>query len=146
MANAPDMLRAHLKMARGLRLDARTPRALRELLILRGAQVADSEYEQHHHLRMARQAGVSEEQIAALPHGRSALSFSEPERAVLALAEALAIGYVDAATSDELARHFDEAARVELVLTGGFYVMLARVLDAFRVPLEPEFGASAADA
>lgn len=142
LANAPDMLRAYLKMAWGLRLDARTPRALRELLILRGAQVAGSEYEQRHHLRMAREAGVPEKQIGALSRWREASVFTPPERAVLALAEELAGGSLSDETAADLASHFDETARVELILTSGFYVMLARVIDALGVPLEAELAAA----
>jgi alkylhydroperoxidase family enzyme len=41
-------------------------------------------------------------------------------------------------TSAELARHFSESERVELILTGSFYVMVARLLDGMGVPLEDE--------
>jgi alkylhydroperoxidase family enzyme len=45
------------------------------------------------------------------------------------------------AVHDELARHFSEPERVELVLTAGFYAMVPRVLDACRVPVEGDEGA-----
>jgi alkylhydroperoxidase family enzyme len=138
LANAPDMLRAYLGMAWGLRLDPQTPRTLRELVILRGAQVAESEYEWEHHIRMARSAGVPEEQIEAVGAWRDADVFSPAERAALALAEELGRGSVSQATSAELARHFSTPERVELIVTGSFYVMVARLLDAMDVPLEEE--------
>jgi alkylhydroperoxidase family enzyme len=142
LANAPEMLRAYLKLSWGLRLDADTPRALRELLILRGAQVAESEYEWRHHVRMARAAGVPDQQIDALHDWRNAGdTFSAPERAALALAEDVTRGSVSDDTAAELAHHFSEAERVELILTGSFYAMVARLLDAMGVPLEADLAA-----
>jgi alkylhydroperoxidase family enzyme len=142
LANAPEMLRAYLKLSWGLRLDADTPRALRELLILRGAQVAESEYEWRHHVRMARAAGVPDEQIDALGDWREAGDlFSPAERAALALAEDVTRGSVSDATAAEFARHYNEAERVELILTGSFYAMVARLLDAMGVPLEADLAA-----
>ncbi len=47
------MLRAYAGLARGLRYEAQTPRALRELMILRTAQLTDSRYEWAHHRKMA---------------------------------------------------------------------------------------------
>ncbi|MEA2393894.1 MAG: hypothetical protein QOJ82_1785 [Solirubrobacteraceae bacterium] len=138
LANSPEMLRAYLKLSWGLRLDPETPRALRELLIVRAAQVAESSYEWHHHVRMARQAGVGEEQLDAVADWREASVFSERERAALALAEDLVRGSVDEATAAELERHFSDAERVELILTGAFYAMVARLLDAMGVPLEDD--------
>jgi len=40
------------------------------------------------------------------------------------------------AVHDQIAVHFSESERVELVLTAGFYAMVPRVLDACRVPVE----------
>ena len=148
LANNPEMLRAYLKLSRGLRFDAETPRALRELLIVRAAQVAESSYEWHHHVRMAREAGVGEEQLDAVADWRTVSVFSPRERAALALAEDLVHGSVGDATAAELERQFSDAERVELILTGAFYAMVARLLDAMGVPLEdghrdPSAGAEA---
>ena len=56
--NQPKLVAAWAEFARTLRHDTRTPRALRELVILRGAQLMRSEYEWAQHLPMAREAGV----------------------------------------------------------------------------------------
>jgi len=39
----------------------------------------------------------------------------------------------------EAMRHFDHHDYVELAVTAGFYAMVARVLDAMAVELEPDF-------
>ncbi len=139
LANHPAIVAAWTEFANTLRHGSRTPRALRELVILRGAQVAASEYEWAQHLRMARTAGVREAQIAALADWRASSEFDARERAALQLAESVTSGRVGDAVYREAMRHFDHHDYVELAVTAGFYAMVARVLDAMAVDLEPDF-------
>jgi 4-carboxymuconolactone decarboxylase len=139
LANHPAIVTAWTEFANTLRHGSGTPRALRELVILRGAQVSASEYEWAQHLRMARKAGVREAQIAALAGWRSSPEFDARERAALQLAESVTSGRVSDETYREAMRHFDHHDYVELAVTAGFYAMVARVLDAMAVELEPDF-------
>src|SRR3954463_13276239 len=66
LGNHPKLIAAWTEFSKTLRYDTRTPRALRELVILRGAQLRRSEYEGAQHLPMARKAGVTEAQIKDL--------------------------------------------------------------------------------
>ena len=139
LANHPSIIAAWTEFANTLRNGTRTPRALRELVILRGSQVAGSEYDWAHHLRMARKAGVREAQIAALASWRASPEFDAKEKAALALAEAVTEGRVSDEVHREATRHFDHHDYVELAVIAGFYAMVARVLDAMGVQLEDEF-------
>ena len=139
LANHPNIIAAWTEFANTLRNGTRTPRALRELLILRGAQLCKSEYEWAQHLRMARKAGVREAQIAALANWRNSPEFDAREKAALALGEAATEGRVSDEVYREARRHFDTPDYVELVVTAGFYAMVARVLDGLGVELEPDF-------
>ena len=139
LANHPNIIAAWTEFANTLRNGSRTPRALRELVILRGAQVAASEYEWAQHLKMARKAGVREAQIAALAGWRASPEFDEKEKAALALAEAVTQGRVSDEVYREATRHFGHHDYVELAVTAGFYAMVARTLDALGIELEPEF-------
>ena len=136
LANQPDLLQVWVEMAWTLRLVAKTPRRLRELMITRGAEVMDCGYEYGHHRRMALAAGVSEQELAELGKWANSTRFSEPERAALAYMEAVLAGSVSDTIAGELARHFTASERVELTLTAGFYAMVPRVIDALRVPTE----------
>src|SRR3954469_19178566 len=98
-----------------------------------------SEYEWAQHLRMARKAGVREAQIAVLAAWRSSPEFDATERAALQLAESVTSGRVSDEAYREAMRHFDHHDYVELTVTVGFYAMVARVLDAMAVELEPDF-------
>jgi AhpD family alkylhydroperoxidase len=138
LGNHPALVAAWTEFANAIRHDSRTPRALRELMILRVGQMTRSEYEWAHHLRMARKSGVREAQIAALAAWRDSPEFDAGERAALALAEAVADCKVTDAVYAEVSRHFDHAQYVELSLTAGFYAMVVRMLDALRVELDAD--------
>lgn len=135
LGNHPALAGAWTEFAQSIRADARTPRALRELMILRSGQVQHSEYEWAQHLRMARKAGVRESQIAALASWRDSPEFDARERAALGMLEAVTEGKVDDATWNAAAAQFEREEMMELV---AFYSMVARVLDALRVPLDED--------
>ena len=138
LGNHPALAAAWTEFANAIRHDSGTPRALRELMILRTAQVARSEYEWAHHLRMARSAKLSESKIASLADWRSSKQFDPKERAALALTEAVMVCNVTDAVHAEVKRHFSDAEFVELSLTAGFYAMVSRMLDAMRVELDAD--------
>jgi len=138
LANQPDILAAWREFASTLREKCTLPRDLRELLIVRLAQLFGSEYERVHHLAMASAAGVPEAKLEDLARWRSSEDFSGAERAALAFGEALFDGEIPDAVAAEAARIFSAAELVELSVTAGFYSMVPRVLDALQVPLETD--------
>jgi alkylhydroperoxidase family enzyme len=141
LGNQPKLVAAWAEFSKMLRYDTRTPRALRELVILRGAQLMRSEYEWAQHLAMARKSGVREAQIAELAQWRTSSQFDAREKAALDLSEAVTRGHVSDAVYAEAARHFDHHDYVELVAVAAFYAMVGRMLDAMAVPLEAEMRA-----
>lgn len=141
LGHAPPMLRAWLDFAWPLRLQAQTGRAVRELLILRGAQVSGARYEWVHHVPMALAAGVSQSQVDALDDNWADCPlFSGPEKAVLRLADEVTRG--PGASSACIAalqqQGFDATGITELTLTASFYVCVSRFLQSLDVPLEDE--------
>jgi len=139
LGNHPRLTAAWTEFANAIRHESRTPRVLREIMILRTAQIAGSEYEWAQHLKMARKAGVREAQIGALAGWRASGEFDARERAALALTEAVMAGRVDDAVHAEVRREFpDPADYVELSLTAAFYAMVSRMLDALRVELDAD--------
>ena len=139
LANHPRLVAAWSDFSKALRHDTRTPRALRELVILRGAQLMRSEYEWAQHLKMARKAGISDAQIDALSSWKNSEIFDAREKAALLLAEAVTQGKVSDEVYAEVTRHFDHHDYVELSITAAFYAMVGRMLDAMGVQLEADF-------
>jgi 4-carboxymuconolactone decarboxylase len=136
LAHAPELTHAWIDWAWALREQCSTPRALREVMILRTAVVMRSEYEWHQHVAMAERAGVTAEKIEAIPAWQTSSVFDAAERVALMLTDCMLTGNVSDAVHDELDRHFTTQEQVELALTAGFYAMVPRVLDACRVPVE----------
>jgi AhpD family alkylhydroperoxidase len=128
------MLDPVLDLIHAVRFDAAVSRAHRELLICRIAQIESSEYELAHHRPMARQAGVTDEQLERLDSWQDADCFSGEDRAVLGYAEHLAAGAPR--DDDALDAHFGPAEQTELTVTGAAYIAIARILRALDVDID----------
>ena len=138
LGNQPDLLRAWIDFAWTLRSAPRTPRRLRELMILRCAQLADSDYQWRDHVAMAAEVGVPPRQVEQLHAWRESDAFDDHEQLVLALTEQIVANDVTDATLDALRDVTTPAEVVELTLTAAFYVMVPRVLQALRVRHDEE--------
>ena len=112
---------------------------LRELTILRVAKITGSEYEWKQHEAIARQVGLSDEQIKAIADWKKSDKFSDEERTVLQYVDEVAQKVNASEQSfNALKKFFNDQTIVELTATIGYYSMLARVL----VPLQVEVDAS----
>jgi alkylhydroperoxidase family enzyme len=142
VANQPPALEAFMHMSRYVRDDSSLPPHLRELAILATAYALDVEYEKYHHVRAGRQAGISEEQLAAFPAWRDRLDlFDERERAVLSFADQVARRReVDRDTFEAARSLFSESGVVDLTVTVGWYHLCAAVVGALQIETETPQG------
>ena len=115
------------------KLDAR----LRELAILRTAKVSKSVYEWTQHVPIAKAAGVTNEQVEAIENWERAQCFGEVDRLVLKFTDEVARDVKGArATIEALQKHMGTTEIVELVMSIGFWGMVARLLETTEVDLE----------
>ena len=112
---------------------------LRELVILRIAHLNGAVYVIKQHVpELALAEGLTEAECHALADWRSSESFSKPERAALAYADAMTRDIaVPDAVFDALRPHFSERQIVELTVLVGTYNMQTRVLLALGIDPEP---------
>ena len=112
---------------------------LRELAILRVGALTGSDYEVHHHRRIGGQVGLTDAQVDAAVAGADSPTLDAPQRLVLALTEAV-IGQVKAPEPlfDEALEALGPEALAELVLTIGYYRMVAGFLLNFGVEVESQ--------
>lgn len=137
LANQPAALRAFMGMSRYIRNDAELPDRLRELAVVATGYALDAEYEKYHHIRIARQVGVTEAQLAAFPDWAAAEVFDETERAVLAYADQVArTRTVDDATWAALRRLLPPGQVIDLALTVGWYHLCAAILGPLQIETE----------
>ena len=108
---------------------------LRELAILRVGRLSRAAYEVFQHERIAREAGVAEEKIAALRDATiEAAVFSDNEKAVLRYTDDV-VRNVKASdkTLKAVQAFLTPGAVVELTLTIGYYMMVCRLLETTGV-------------
>lgn len=125
------MLEAWTSFAWALRADCHTARGLRELIILRVAQMTSSSFIWEYHYPLAVAAGIPEIKIRCLRRWRSSVRFTAAERSAFGFAETIVTGRRRDDAVPDPARHFDASERVELAITVAFYQMVSRVVDAF---------------
>ena len=140
LAHSPNLLRNFMRLGNSLLFHGVLPPRLRELAILRVAELTGAQYEWAHHVPIARQVGVREEQIGALTDWLTSAQFDARERAVLAYADSVTS---KVGVSDEVFQgardHLSEAEVVELTLVAGYWGMVARLLVALEIDVEPPF-------
>jgi alkylhydroperoxidase family enzyme len=147
MANADTCFRPLLQLGSAILGGLALPARLRELLILQVGKGSPAPYEWTQHVPIARVAGASDEQIAAVERGDfAAACFDARERAALrAGAELLRAPKLSDAAFAELERHFPPREIVEILVTVGYYMMLARLLESTAVDIDPPAGTAVID-
>ena len=137
LANNPRLLGIWLEFAYSLR-DGDTSRPLREVMILRTAQMANSMYEWEQHVKMAKNVGVPLAQIEQLNNWRDSSAFNQIEKVALELTEAVVNNKMTDDIYLQASKHFSDADMVELLLTISFYCMVPRFLNALALTTEGE--------
>lgn len=140
MGNNPAVMRGYLRCGNALWASCGLDVKTRELVILRCAYLQDSAYEWHQHVRIGRQAGLSDAQMDATRNWRDATLFTPAERALFAWADSLAVSdHPNGLVFDELKKHFDASTIVGLTILVAFYFATAKFLGSLEVTPETEF-------
>jgi alkylhydroperoxidase family enzyme len=146
-AHAPSALRPLLRLGGALLGEAELDARLRELAILRVASLSRAEYEWIQHVAIAEAVGVRAEQIAAVQAGETGADcLDEAERLVLAFTtEVVRDVGASQATFDRAAALLSPREIVELTLTVGYYMMVARLMETTQLDLDPPLGVDVVD-
>lgn len=138
LARHRGLFRRWLLFAGALMPGGKLPRDESELVILRVAHNARSDYEWVQHERLGRRAGLTPDEISRVRVGASAPGWSERRALLLRAADAL---HAERRIGDELwadlRRHLDERELIELCMLVGHYEMLAMTLSSLGVEPDP---------
>ncbi|HWV26756.1 MAG TPA: carboxymuconolactone decarboxylase family protein [Aeromicrobium sp.] len=105
-----------------------------ELVILRVAGLRECAYEQSHHVRLGRKAGLTQEQIDHIDEGSSWSGWSDRDRLLLDVATSLVRTQdVDDALWQRMREELTEPECIELLMLVGQYDSLATTLLTLRV-------------
>ena len=135
LANSEAGLKGFVRMGNALLFRCELDAQLRELAILRVGRLSRAAYEVFQHERIAREAGVADDKIAALRDATiEAPAFSDNEKAVLRFTDEVVrnIKATDR-TFKPVQALLSPGALVELTLTIGYYMMVCRFLETLGV-------------
>ena len=142
LVHSPDATRSFQDLAKYIRFHSRLDARLREMVILQVGYSARSPYEYSHHVKLGREAGVTDDDIRAIndetagrPTKLDALS-----KAVLRGAREMT---TDLAMSDatfaELEKALGREQIIDLTLVIAFYNAVVRLLGTLQIDVEPEY-------
>ncbi len=132
----PKLTRAFLRFNNHLLFSSTLPARLRELAVLRVAHLHGSEYEWCHHVRMGREAGLTDDVIDGIQSGEAS---DELDQTILrAVDELQDKSVISDATWATLSERLDERQRMDLVFTIGCYGALAMAINTFGVEPDQE--------
>ena len=139
------IFQARQMLTYALRFDAVTPRRIRELTIMRVAQMTDSHYEWAQHLPIARACGYTQAQLDGLATWEQPGLFDEKDRAVIAFVSQTVgrNGNVDNAVFAELKRLYTPQEIIEIAVTATQYVTTGLLTRSLQIQPETD-GRSAA--
>lgn len=140
LGHAGKIYRVRQELTYALRFDAVTSRALRELTIMRTAQISGSHYELAQHIPIARACGFTPAQLDGLDKWQQPGLFPDKERALLAYIDQVVgrNGNVDDAVFAELSRHFTPRDIVELTITATQYVTTGLLTRSLQIKPETD--------
>ena len=142
LVNSPDMARAFNGVGGYIRFKSKLDPRLRELAILQVGWLEKSEYEFTHHVKIGKEFGFTDKDIAGLisdsagepsklePLVKAVLKGAREMTRELAMSEA---------TFAEIKQHLSDEQMVDLVLTIGFYCAVVRVLATMKIDNEPYY-------
>ncbi|MGW8322993.1 MAG: carboxymuconolactone decarboxylase family protein [Thermodesulfobacteriota bacterium] len=138
-ANAPASFLPLAGFARSILSESLFDPRKREIAVLRVARVTDATYEWTHHVAVARQCGVTEDEIEKIKTEDPVSSLGEEGNLLCRVADeiSLDVRLSDEALSQVLDRYGVREA-TELILCVSYFNMVSRFLESTRVPLESE--------
>ncbi|MEE3753947.1 carboxymuconolactone decarboxylase family protein [Mycobacterium intracellulare] len=140
LAHHPALAKAFLRFNAHLLVSSTLPPRIRELAILRVAHRRQSAYEWSHHVRMAKEEGITEDQIAALQRGEALDEFDQV--VVTGVDELDEKSELSDDTWAALGERLNDQQRMDFVFTVGCYALLAMAFNTFGI--QPEHAAPAA--
>ncbi len=137
MANHPDLAKRWMVFANHILGKSSLSVRDRELVILRIGYLCQAGYEWGQHVQIARQAGMTDDEIRSCKTGSQTPGISELDQLLLKATDEL---HADAHVSDEtwagLSKTYDTKQMMDLVFTIGQYNLVSMALNSFGVQLD----------
>jgi 4-carboxymuconolactone decarboxylase len=146
VGHSPSTIAGFIKLGNVLLNRAELSPKLREIAILRIANLTGSEYEWTQHVPIALEVGVTQQRIDDIAKWKRSNSFNPVEKAVLQYTDEVAQNVkVMNETYNALKGFLNERCIVELTVSIGYWGMIARVLVPLEIDIEAQSVCSATD-
>lgn len=137
MAHHPALAHAYFTFNGHLLLATTLTERQCELLVMRVAAVRKCGYEWAQHLFVARDAGLTDEEIGRIAYGPDAPFWSDLDAAMLrAVDELIVDGSIGTPTWQSLAAELDTQQLLDLIFTVGSYDTLARMFSSLQLDID----------
>lgn len=124
-------------LARYLNGNSRIARREREIIILRTAWLGTCEYIFGNHVLVARDAGLSEEEISATKTDATAAIWQFEDAILMsAVDELVSLSTLSDQTWSRLADRYDELEIIEVVMLVGHYIMMSCIVNSLGISRE----------
>jgi 4-carboxymuconolactone decarboxylase len=132
IVNSPELYKVLVPLIIKLIPGTALPPRDREILVLRTLELCDEMYEAHHHVLIARNAGMTDEEIEAARTG----SADSDQLLIRAAEELHADQRVSDTTWNGLAQRYSPVELMEIVALVGGYTLMAMVTKSYGIQLE----------
>lgn len=134
LAHHPKLMKRWLVFGNHVLAKSTLPARDRELLILRTGWNCRAPYEWGQHVAIARDIGITDDEIGRVADGPDASGWSTADATLLRAADELhATQSLSDATYAALAQRYDAQGLLDVVFAVGQYTLVSMALNAFRV-------------
>lgn len=140
IVNNPAMYRSFLPHIEAVIARTSLPPRDRQVLVLRTLAQCHDTYEMAHHITISRNAGLTDEEIAAFQSGEGGALTAFDRTLIAAADELLADQCISDATWQALASRYATGQLMEVVFLTGCYVTMAMLTKTFGMELEAPDG------
>ena len=138
LGNHPDLARRWMVFANHVLAKSTLSARDREIAILRIGWLCKAGYEWGQHVIIARQAGITDEEISNIQAGPDAPEWGELEALILSDTDELhEDAFVSDTTWNALSHHYSTEQMMDLVFTVGQYNLVSMALNSFGVQPDP---------
>lgn len=137
LAHHPDLLRRWLVFGNHVLFKSTLPSRERELVILRIGWLCEAEYEWAQHVKIGKDAGLTDVEIERIKAGPNARGWNEQDTLLLRATDELRRdAFISDATWKGLIAHFDTKQLMDVVFAVGQYNLVSMALNTLGVQLD----------
>lgn len=137
LAHHPDLLRRWLVFGNHVLFKSTLPPRERELVILRIGWLCEAEYEWAQHVKIGKDAGLTDVEIERIKAGPNARGWNEPDTLLLRATDELRRdAFIGDTTWKGLIAHFDTKQLMDVVFAVGQYNLVSMALNTLGVQLD----------